>query len=239
MSVRRESRSVKPHPQNVPGPFYVQHECCITCGVPVETAPDNFDWTEAKDHCFVKRQPVGPEETDRTLRAMWSSEVDCIRYRGNDPAILGRIAQFGFAGCCDSAKTAVAEEIVRDRVAFRSPRTGDGAAKIAERFRTHLLQPREFPRFTIRRRRLWAPSRVILSWTAGISGSRQFHTVVFEEHAAAPEAFGARLESRHRGALQGLGLLIHDWLVSDGAQALRWWSSGERSPGETALHMPM
>lgn len=230
---------MKPHPQNVPGPFYVQDRCCIACGVPVDTAPDNFDWTEAEDHCFVKRQPVGPEEIDRTLRAMWSAEVDCIRYRGVDPSILARIAQFGLAGSCDTAPPVVVEEIVRDRVSFRSPHTGDRAAAIAERFRTYLLQPRDFRRFTVRPRRPWAPSRIILSWTAGLSGSGQFHTVVFEEPAATPERVEARLESRHREALHGLGFILHDWLVTDGAQALRWWSSRERRPGETVLHMPM
>jgi hypothetical protein len=230
---------VKPHPQNVPGPFYVEDGCCITCGVPIDAAPDNFGWTEAGDHCFVKRQPVGLEETDRTLRAMWSAEVDCIRYRGDDPSILTRIAQFGQAGSCDSAPAAVADEIIRDRVSFRSPRPGDRTVDIAERFTTHLLQPRDFRQFTVRPRRPWAPSRVILSWTAGLLGSGQFHRVYFDQPAAAPERFEGRLESGHPHALQGLGLLLHDWLVDDGAEALRWWSSGEKRPGETVLHMPM
>src|SRR5688500_2767990 len=96
-----EERCVaKPHPENVPGPFYVEDGRCITCGVPAEIAPDMFDWAKGDSHCFVSRQPCNPKQLDRMLHAMWAGEVDCIRYRGTDPAIARRIAEFGQEDSC-------------------------------------------------------------------------------------------------------------------------------------------
>ena len=37
------AETVKPHPQNSDGPFYIEAGCCMTCGVTVETAPEIFD----------------------------------------------------------------------------------------------------------------------------------------------------------------------------------------------------
>ena len=35
----------RPHPMNVPGPFYVLNGCCTACDVPVSEAPDLFTGT--------------------------------------------------------------------------------------------------------------------------------------------------------------------------------------------------
>lgn len=69
-----------PSPSNeavrVEGDFYVEPDCCLLCGVPEDLAPEVFQ--SGENHCFVKRQPCSRDEVDRTVRAMWSSEVDCI-----------------------------------------------------------------------------------------------------------------------------------------------------------------
>src|SRR5688572_8197390 len=97
-----EERCVaEPHPQNVPGPFYVENGCCLSCGMPSEIAPDMFEWEEGDTHCFVSRQPCDPKQLDRMMHAMWSSETMCIRYRGTDPVISRRIAEFGNEDSCD------------------------------------------------------------------------------------------------------------------------------------------
>src|SRR5688572_13797735 len=96
-----EEYVAEPHPRNVPGPFYVENGCCLSCGVPFKIATDMFEWEDGDSHCFVSRQPCDPEQVDRMLHAMWSSEVECIRYRGADPAIARRIAEFGNKDSCD------------------------------------------------------------------------------------------------------------------------------------------
>jgi hypothetical protein len=58
------------------GDFYVEPDCCLLCGVPEDIAPEIFYTGE--HHCSIIRQPCSPDEIDRTIRAMWSSEVDSI-----------------------------------------------------------------------------------------------------------------------------------------------------------------
>ena len=70
-----------PHPANVPGPFYVQDGCCITCGVWEAEAPDLLAWVPDGEapHCYVARQPETDAEFERMMAAMRVGEVDCIR----------------------------------------------------------------------------------------------------------------------------------------------------------------
>ncbi|MGH7135886.1 MAG: hypothetical protein ACREHD_09110, partial [Pirellulales bacterium] len=45
-----------PHPNNAPGPFYVLHGCCTSCGAPIAEAPELFAY-DSENHCYVRRQP--------------------------------------------------------------------------------------------------------------------------------------------------------------------------------------
>lgn len=85
-----------PGPDRTREPFYVEPDCCLLCGVPESIAPELFETGEK--HCTVKRQPVISAEVDKTIRAMWSSEVDCIRYSGTDEMVLRRLGQAGMSG---------------------------------------------------------------------------------------------------------------------------------------------
>jgi hypothetical protein len=74
------------------GDFYVQPQCCISCGVPQAVAPDLVGWTnEAYPQCFWMKQPQTAEELDRAVKIIHSQELGCHRYSGTDPAILQRI----------------------------------------------------------------------------------------------------------------------------------------------------
>lgn len=77
----------RPHPANVPGPFYVEDGCCLFCGVWETVAPTLFGWHEeeeegAKAHCYVARQPETEAEFRQMMEAMKVNEVNCIRARG-------------------------------------------------------------------------------------------------------------------------------------------------------------
>lgn len=82
----------KPHPNNVPGDFFVEDGCCITCGVPTAEAPDLFEMPEdahpADAHCWVSKQPTNAEELGRMLNVLECQEVNCIRYKGTDPQLV-------------------------------------------------------------------------------------------------------------------------------------------------------
>lgn len=74
--------------------FYVLAECCTACGIPVHVGPTLFaedsTWT-----CFVKKQPTTTAEHAVMLRVLQAQDLDCIRYRGRDPAIVQRLHDAG------------------------------------------------------------------------------------------------------------------------------------------------
>ena len=93
-----------PHPANVPGPFYVEDGCCITCGVWEDIAPDLLAWTpdgDSNPHCIVARQPETDAEFGRMLRAMDAAEVACIRVRACRPDWAGRLRKAGLGDQID------------------------------------------------------------------------------------------------------------------------------------------
>lgn len=120
------------------GDFYVDADCCLLCGVPESIAPEIFRTGE--HHCSIVRQPSSPDELDRTIRAMWSGEVDCVRYRGRDLSMLERLAQAGMSSQADHGNSTTASLLLRDRVSFEMPETTNlpGAVRIASEFRADM-----------------------------------------------------------------------------------------------------
>jgi len=98
---REEWRALRrpPHPANVPGPFYVEDGCCISCGVWEEQAPDLLAWFEDKregySHCYVAKQPETDVELERMIWAMDVAEVDCIRVHNCRPDWAARLIAAG------------------------------------------------------------------------------------------------------------------------------------------------
>jgi hypothetical protein len=90
-----------PHPANVPGPFYVQDGCCLSCAVWMDVAPDLLAWHEEGDargeysHCYVARQPETDAEFERMKQAMKVGEVDCIRVHACRPQWTERLREAG------------------------------------------------------------------------------------------------------------------------------------------------
>lgn len=228
----------KAHPLNVPGPFCVEDGCCITCGVPEDIAPDMFGWAP-DPHCFVKQQPCNPDQLDRILQAMWSSEVSCIRYRGDDARIARRIAEFGLAECCDEPP-ADASVIVRTLVRFRSPLSGAPPSAAADRFRAWLAGVEGYagPRYKIRKPRWWNPGTVKFTWEAEMNRFPAYNSVHFFDDEDG--MLWARTQSGRSVAAHGLALTLQDWLLTvEGVSDIRWFSWNERDRGEPGLHMPI
>ena len=93
-----------PHPANVPGAFYVEDGCCITCGVWEDIAPDLLAWTpdgDSNPHCFVARQPETDAEFGRMLQAMEVADLDCIRVRACRPDWASRLREAGLGDQID------------------------------------------------------------------------------------------------------------------------------------------
>jgi len=94
---------------NAPGDFYVVDQCCLTCGVMHDVAPDLIAWHNfepddrgyVSSHCYVSRQPETLGEIAQMLRAMNVMDLDCLRYGGDDPGWLTRLVENGHSEQCD------------------------------------------------------------------------------------------------------------------------------------------
>lgn len=109
-SLRSESPSgpgvspmpLAPHPNNAPGPFYVENDMCISCAAPEAEAPDLMGHVKEDYHCYFKKQPSTPEELNRAINAVAVSCCKAVRYGGTDPAILQRLAELCSVDSCDA-----------------------------------------------------------------------------------------------------------------------------------------
>jgi len=87
---------MKRYPLNAPGPFYVVDGACIICMMPEHCAPTRMGFHDVLDdagkiHCFFKKQPSNPEETEQAIRAVNASCCDALRYDGNDPEVINQL----------------------------------------------------------------------------------------------------------------------------------------------------
>jgi hypothetical protein len=93
---------VKPHPANVPGDYFVEDGCCMSCDVPIDNAPDLFGWVHDSlgQHCYVRKQPETTDEQEQMFAAIRHAEAGCIMYCGHDRAIQERLIEAGEGPIC-------------------------------------------------------------------------------------------------------------------------------------------
>lgn len=213
------------HPANAPGDFYVEDGCCIACGVPLNEAPDVFDWAGEPDrsHCVVVRQPLTTAAVNRTLNAMHAAEVDCIRYRGVDAEITRRIVEMGSRDQCDREIGIDAVPTVRchARVRFTSGSV-ESAKALAEQFLSDVID--EGSRFKGRVRAGMIKDRrasAHLAWFQDV-----YHEIVFEKtveqdwHILTKPAISA--------AGIGLSRIVERWLAAKpDLYAVEWFSEAQ------------
>jgi hypothetical protein len=218
----------KPHPDNAPGAFYVEDGCCTACGVTVDVAPDVFSWVEGPEHtyCVVAHQPRTADALDRTLVAMWSGELDCVRYRGSDPDILRRIAEMDMASLCDHPPPANVRPLWRSHVSFCD---SAGALGLANSFVEHFGQGRHraYPS-KVRGNEVSAMAEV--SWF-----EKAYHAVMFEVLEDG-RRLAIAVPSDSRAGI-GLSRTIEVWLHDRrSASEIRWYSAEQWAEGGS--HQP-
>ena len=221
------------HPANCAGDFYVEQDCCITCGVPLVKAPGIFAWAELAGYrsCVVARQPHTPMEIHQTLSAMHSAEVDCIRYRGTDHELSRRIAEMGYAASCDLAPPADARPLFRSHASFRPTGSAvvEPASQWAAAFRRYFLQCDSSHQDVGAKAIAWDRTEATaqISWRGGV-----YHAVEFKRLADG----GGVLKTMPGpdGVENGIGLsiFVEEWLLQDGRfQDIRWFSAGQWQAG--------
>jgi len=68
-------------------------------------APDMFKYNDAKDHCYVYKQPETEDQLRRMVEAVECAELACIRCRGQDKQLLRLLKKKGLAGQCDALES--------------------------------------------------------------------------------------------------------------------------------------
>jgi hypothetical protein len=225
--------AVRPHPKNCEGPFYVEDGCCITCGIPLEIAPEIFAWSDSKhesgyNSCIVMHQPQTAEQLSRTLEAMFAAEVDCVRYRGSDPDIARRIVELNLAHRCDQPPPTGVQPLVRDHVTFSVNAPADVALDPAEQFSRYLFERNKTrpDAAQFKSARLAGPPQAVrLSWYDDVSHIVEFAATQQHNH------WLARCNPGNEIAARGLSSLVNAWLKNAGHTDIRWFSTAQWQAG--------
>ena len=120
------------HAANVPGDFYVEDGCCLSCGMPTTVAADLFEY-DTSGHCYVRKQPIAPDEIDRMVSAFQVQDVGCIRYKGSNRIIQVRLVESGEGEQCDLLDSELktrSQTIKAERVAAHSMQTASAHADV-------------------------------------------------------------------------------------------------------------
>ncbi len=65
------------YPENADGAYFVDTQC-TACGLCVETAPENFAFTDDEDHVYVSKQPTTDTEISNCDESIESCPADAI-----------------------------------------------------------------------------------------------------------------------------------------------------------------
>jgi hypothetical protein len=194
----------KPHPLNVPGPFYVEDGCCTACMAAVDESKGLLRYDEPAGHCHVLKQPSSPDELTHMVRAASVAELQCLRYRGNDPSVLRRLAEAGLASLCDSPTTDI-RPLVRNTVRFRRPGSRrDTALSLRDALASSGY-------FRVRLARFWWSFDLRLTWADRYSAKvRLRRRKDYDEAIIVPKT------------TLGVQLILADALTSIGASDVEW-----------------
>ena len=219
----------KPHPKNVPGPFYVENGCCLMClGTRVQ-APFLIGFDEVEGHCFVKQQPQSDEETYNAIRAVWAADVECLRYRGHDPDIQRRLVQIGRADSCDHPLPTYAIPILRNHVTFTTDFANE-AWDVAIALMDYLLSmnTEHLKNKVTQPRREGRVFKIDISWSED-----KFLTMTIDRGEAATDRWLIHHSETWELASVGLSLVLDDWLRDDPRFSdLRWYTSDAWEVGD-------
>lgn len=207
------TQEVKPHPLNVPGDFYVEDGCCTACDMPRAEAPDLFGMTpEPHYHCYVKRQPQSAVEENQMLSAILCAELQCIHYRGNNPAIISRLSAMGEMNVCDSAPPAGTELGLRTHVTFLRPQ-GHDLDWLALSFKAFLKTQRG------KYSRIRFPWRSAATTVKYKRNEETWRNVAFEEHDERVHVFHDAQDDT------GVSWYLARWLETlEGVTEVRWYT---------------
>lgn len=212
----------RPHPKNAPGPFYVVNGCCMMCMAPHEQAPTLMGFDDLDGHCFVKQQPQTDEEIYLAIRAVRSSEVQCLHYGGDDPNILLRLVEIGEADACDLRLPTTSVPILRNHVTFAAS-FADEVWDVAIAFKDYILSLNsERVRFQVTHlKRIDRAVEFAYSWYED-----HLYTLSFEVGEPLTDRWLVHHSPVWDVGSVGVSLMLDDWMRSDPRfHDFRWYTS--------------
>jgi hypothetical protein len=230
------SGTIRPHPKNAPGDFYVEDGCCLYCGVPDAIAPGMFAWDD--NHCFVARQPTTPGDLENMLEAMREADLECIRYRGQAPDIVRSVVEYGQGYLLDLPPPPYLRVVVRTHVTFDLTSEFSGqptAMGIAENLEAYLREVSINPHASYKIVGVRVNSGVA---SLAYGWSEDIHPI---EVLSSQRVDGAYL-IRHSPVLlpgsRGVSRVLNDWLRSGCFHSVRWYSKDEWNAGAGGQNTP-
>jgi hypothetical protein len=219
------------HPLNADGDFYVEHGCCTSCDVPMQSAPSLFAYDETS-HCFVKRQPSTRAECDMMFEAIRGAELRCIRYRGTDADWYRRLVSSGDLDVCDYPPTEPVQPRIRSVVECDTQYESlDALADAFERF----LKSTEMQSFHFDFKRTNSGGILLHYHRCSVTAGSYHHVGSFEEIAMAfRDDKKVRIVHQHDITL-GPTPTIAKWIASDERMHSARWFTRDR---ETRPDLP-
>lgn len=212
------------HPLNVEGDFYVEHGCCTSCDVPMQSAPTLFAYDETS-HCFVKRQPVTRSECDMMFEAIRGAELKCIRYRGKDNDWYRRLASSGDLGVCDQPPNPSVQPHIRSVVECDTEY--ESLASLADAFE-RFLKSTEMKHFHFDFKRTESNEGILHSHRYSVTAGSYHHVGAFEEIVIKfVDDKKVRIVHQHDIVL-GPTPIIAKWIMSDHKMHSPCWFTRDR-----------
>jgi len=90
-------------------------------------------------HCFFVLQPSSGEEVNSAIRATWASCCGAVRYGGDDPEILTRLAELGGGFLCDKRVSSSIEPVYRNQARFECRDVAQATGQTISRFIIDLI----------------------------------------------------------------------------------------------------
>lgn len=161
------------------------------------------------------------------IRVVWSAELQCVRYRGNEPAVLRRLAEMDLRDVCDVEPPVHIRPLIRNHVLFTDSKgTRLTSKQLLDHFIAYLdTQRSEYLNYKIKGiKTSTLHSSFEFAWY-----EKSFHPVRFNEIPKSSNEWHVEYPLRKDLGDRGVGNVISAWLqaYSDRFIDIRWYTDDE------------
>ena len=83
LGISKMNKISEDHPPNVEGKFYVDQALCLSHGVCIDSARENFKWREDTGQVYIYKQPENFDEEENCYEALMCCPMEAIKDDGN------------------------------------------------------------------------------------------------------------------------------------------------------------